>query len=41
LESWKRQEEKFGDSAAIASINARQPNKVKRKRKITAAEEEP
>lgn len=40
LESWKKQEEKFGDSAAIASINARQPNKVKRKRKIVAAEEQ-
>jgi len=40
LESWKKGEEKFGDAAAIASINARQPNKVKRKRKILAAEGE-
>lgn len=38
LETWKRTEEKFGDAAEIKAINARQPSRIKRKRKIVIAE---
>lgn len=40
LESWKRTEEKFGDPEQIKAIQARQPNRIKRKRKIVIAEGE-